>query len=180
MHWLLRYSSISSINITYTWMILNLVLVEDFRLCFPNKHCWCSSHYAVTHVRNKNSSIQGRSPNVVKAILQVRIERGNRGSGPPPPPPRKKLDPTPLGNVGPPLDPCERHVLQSYHKELLLKERIRSLWKQILSFKRSAYHEKRRNWRESVLDSVVSLWCALLFQRLGYALIKKSEILRQN
>ena len=27
-----------------------------------------SSHQAVTHVRNKNSSIQGRSPNVVKVI----------------------------------------------------------------------------------------------------------------
>ena len=178
MHWLLRYSSISSINITYMWMILNLVLVEDLRLCFPNKH-WCSSHYAVTHVRNKNSSIQGRSPNVVKAILQVRIERGDRGSGLPPPwkitsykgfyrnklldppPPGKSwTPPPPLENVVPPLDPCERHILQSYHKELLLKERIRSLWKQILSFKRSSYHEKRRNWRESVLDSVVSLWCA--------------------
>ena len=29
-----------------------------------------------------------------------------------------------------------------FHKELLLKERIRSLWEQILSFKRSAYFGK--------------------------------------
>ena len=53
--------------------------------------------YAVTHERNKNSNIQGRSPNVIKVI---------------------------------------------FHKELLLKERIRSLWEQILSFKRSSHFEK--------------------------------------
>ena len=46
-----------------------------------------------------------------------------------------------------------------YHKELLLKERIRSLWEQILCFKRSSYFEKGRNWRESLLDPVVSLYC---------------------
>ena len=41
---------------------------------------WRSSHYAVTHVRNKNSNIQGRSPNVATVIschkellLKVRI-----------------------------------------------------------------------------------------------------------
>ena len=32
------------------------------------KDYWRSSHYAVTRVRNKNSKIQGRSPNVVKVI----------------------------------------------------------------------------------------------------------------
>ena len=32
---------------------------------------WRSSHYAVTHVRNKNSNIQGRSPNVVKVTFHV-------------------------------------------------------------------------------------------------------------
>ena len=32
-----------------------------------------------------------------------------------------------------------------YQKELLLKKRIRSLWEQILSFKRSSYFEKGRN-----------------------------------
>ena len=34
-----------------------------------------------------------------------------------------------------------------YLKELLLKERIRSLWEQILSFKRSSHFEKERNCR---------------------------------
>ena len=47
-----------------------------------------------------------------------------------------------------------------YLQELLLKERIRPLWEQILSFKRSSYFEKGRNYRESLLDTVVSLWCA--------------------
>ena len=45
----------------------------------------------------------------------------------------------------------------SYHKELLLKERIRSLWEQILTFKRSSHFEKGRHGRESLLDPVVSL-----------------------
>ena len=57
-----------------------------------------------------------------------------------------------------------------YHKELLLKERIRSLWEQILSNKRSSHFEEGRNWRESLLDPVVSLGCALLFQRSGYSI----------
>ena len=35
------------------------------------KH-WRSSHYAVAHVRNKNSNIQGRSPNVVKVIFHTK------------------------------------------------------------------------------------------------------------
>ena len=52
-----------------------------------------SSHHAVTHIHNKNSNIQGISPN----------------------------------------------------KELHLKERIRSLWEQILSFKRSSNFEKGIN-----------------------------------
>ena len=47
-------------------------------------------------------------------LSQVQIQRGERGSGPPwkttsykgsPPPPWKKLDPPPLENVGPPLEP---------------------------------------------------------------------------
>ena len=46
-----------------------------------------------------------------------------------------------------------------YHKELLLKERIRSLWEQILYFKRSSHFEKGHNWREPLLDPVDSLWC---------------------
>ena len=32
---------------------------------------WRSSHYVVTHVRNKNRNIQGRSPNVVKVIFHA-------------------------------------------------------------------------------------------------------------
>ena len=48
-----------------------------------------------------------------------------------------------------------------YHKELLFKERIRFLWEQILSFKRSSHFEKGRNSRESLLVPVVSL-CALV------------------
>ena len=38
-----------------------------------------------------------------------------------------------------------------------LKERIRSLWKQIPSFKRRSYFEGGCNRRESLLDPVVSL-----------------------
>ena len=47
-----------------------------------------------------------------------------------------------------------------FFKELLLKERIRPLWEQIVSFKRSSHFEKGRNCRESLLATVVSLWCA--------------------
>ena len=32
---------------------------------------WRSSHYAVTQVRNKNSNIQGRSPNVLKVMFKT-------------------------------------------------------------------------------------------------------------
>ena len=55
-----------------------------------------------------------------------------------------------------------------YLKELLLykKKIFRSLWEQILFFKRSSHFEKGRN---SLLDTVVSLWCALLFQCFGLA-----------
>ena len=35
------------------------------------RYHWRSSHYAITNVRNKNSNIQGRSPNVVKVIFQT-------------------------------------------------------------------------------------------------------------
>ena len=47
------------------------------------------------------------------------------------------------------------------HKEQLLKERIRSLWEQILSFEilsfKSSHFEKGRNWRELLLDPADSL-----------------------
>ena len=78
---------------------------------------WRCPHYAVTYLRNKNSNIQGSSPNVVIVFF-------------------------------------------SYYEELLIKERIRSLWEQILSFKRSSHFEKGRNCKESLLDPVVSLQCA--------------------
>ena len=48
-------------------------------------------------------------------------------------------------------------VIFPYYKELLIKERIPSLWKQILSFKRGSRFEKGRNGSESLLDPVVSL-----------------------
>ena len=57
-----------------------------------------------------------------------------------------------------------------YLKKLLLKERISSLWERILAFKRSSHFGKGRNCRESLLDTVVSLRCALLFQRSGDAI----------
>ena len=48
---------------------------------------------------------------------------------------------------------------------------MRSHWEQILSFKRSSYFEKGRNWIESLLNPVVSLWCAYLFQRSDNAIV---------
>ena len=39
---------------------------------------WRSSHYACTHVRNKNNNIQGRSPNVVKVIFHATRNCSNR------------------------------------------------------------------------------------------------------
>ena len=58
-----------------------------------------------------------------------------------------------------------------YRNALLLKEGIRSLWDEILSFKSSTDFEKGRNWRESPLVPVVSPWCAYFFQRSGYAIV---------
>ena len=40
-------------------------------LSFLNRNHWRSSHCAVTHVRNKKSYFQGRSPNVVKVIFHT-------------------------------------------------------------------------------------------------------------
>ena len=62
-----------------------------------------ASFTQVTHVRNKNSKIQGRSLNVIKVIF---------------------------------------HTIR---KCSVIKERIRSLWEQILSFKRSSHFEEGRN-----------------------------------
>ena len=50
-----------------------------------------------------------------------------------------------------------------------MKEIIRSsLREQIISFKRDSYFEKGCNQRETLLNPVVSLWCAYLFQRYSY------------
>ena len=43
------------------------------------------------------------------------------------------------------------------HKELLLKERIRSLWEQILFFKRRSHFENGSYCKKLMLDTVVSL-----------------------
>ena len=48
-------------------------------------------------------------------------------------------------------------VIFPYLKELLLKKRIRSLWEQILSFKRSSNFEKGYNCRELLLGTIISL-----------------------
>ena len=56
------------------------------------------------------------------------------------------------------------------NQELFLKERIRSLWEQILSFKRSSHFEKRHTWREPLLDPVVCLWCVTFFRVLAMPL----------
>ena len=42
----------------------------SLQACFYSH--WRSSHYAGTYVRNKNSNIQGRSPNVVKVIFHTK------------------------------------------------------------------------------------------------------------
>ena len=41
---------------------------------------WRSFHYAVTHLQNKNSSIQGRSPVVVKLIFHTIRNCSSSGS----------------------------------------------------------------------------------------------------
>ena len=57
------------------YIIENLILIvficmgESIRIQRV-KH-WHSSHYAVTHMRNKKGNIQGRSPNVVKVVFHT-------------------------------------------------------------------------------------------------------------
>ena len=77
-------------------------------------------------MHNKNSNIQGGSPNVVKVIF---------------------------------------HTTRNY--SLVLKERIRFLWDQILFFKRSSHFEKGRNLRESLFDTVFSFDVLNFFSILG-------------
>ena len=72
-----------------------------FNACATKRYVhWCISHYAFTHVRNKNNSIQVMSPNVVKVIF---------------------------------------HTIRNCSKR---KERSRSIWEQILSFKINSHLKK--------------------------------------
>ena len=48
-------------------------------------------------------------------------------------------------------------VIFPIHKELLIKEKIRSLWEQIISFKRSSHLRRDVAVEKSLLDTVVSL-----------------------
>ena len=69
-------------NIVYECK-LNIIKRKTFLFLFRDVHCirghstfnytcltshWRSSHYAVTHMRNKDRQIQERSPNVAKVI----------------------------------------------------------------------------------------------------------------
>ena len=63
-------------NLRYPYSVCKNIVSKDIH--------WHSSHYAVTHVRNKNSNIQGRLPNVVsdfqyhkELILKERICSGS-------------------------------------------------------------------------------------------------------
>ena len=49
---------------------LPLDIIHLLRKKYKSFH-WRSSHYTVTHVRIKNSNIQGRSPKVVKVIFHT-------------------------------------------------------------------------------------------------------------
>ena len=64
------------VTVYYIIIIINIITVITSYLCKPISfdklsHHWRSSHYAVTHIRNKNSNFQGRSPNVVKVIFHT-------------------------------------------------------------------------------------------------------------
>ena len=59
------------------------------------------------------------------------------------------------------------------HKELHSKERIRSLWEQILSFKRSSHFENGAQLKRiTARSSSLPLMC-VTFQRSGYAIVFK-------
>ena len=62
------------VNVYYIIIIIIIVITLCLYkpISFDNlSFHWRSSHYAVTHVQNKNSNIQGRSPNVVKVIFHT-------------------------------------------------------------------------------------------------------------
>ena len=81
---------------------------KPWRQAFSRWGHWRSSHYAITHGRNKIVTFKGGHPMWLKWFL--------------------------------------------YHRELLLKERICSLWEQSLSLKRKSHFEEGCNWRVSLLD----------------------------
>ena len=63
-----------------------------------------------------------------------------------------------------------------FHKELLLKERIRSLWERILSFKRSAYFGKGTQLKIiSACSSSLPLMCVTFFSVLATPLVVLTE-----
>ena len=58
-------------NHYYYYTVITLIYLCK-PISFDNlSYHWRSSHYAVTHMGNKNSNIQGRSPNVVKVIFHT-------------------------------------------------------------------------------------------------------------
>ena len=61
-------------NITYRRLecIIKKNLTTQPNVLDTQKNHWRSSQYAVTHVLNKNSNIQGRSPKVVKVIFHTK------------------------------------------------------------------------------------------------------------
>ena len=113
-------------KINKTWALISDILCKQSIKYSVYRHHWRSSHYAVKHVHNKNSNIQGRSP--IKCVSSD----------------------------------------FPYYKELLIKERIRTLLEQILSLKRSSHFEEGPYRWESRLDPVVSCWCAYYFHHSGY------------
>ena len=54
-------------------MILDTLIMNFgvMKICVSINGHWRSSHYAIMNVRNKNSNIQGRSPNVAKVIFHT-------------------------------------------------------------------------------------------------------------
>ena len=58
-NWIMNHVKRNSITTNYETYAKVLLI-------YPYIPYWSSSHYAVTHVHNKTSNIQGSSPNVVK------------------------------------------------------------------------------------------------------------------
>ena len=116
-----------------------------------DKAHWRSSNFAVTHVRNKIVTFKG-GQHMWSGVVRDCIDFWS-------------------------LHP----YLIQYYKKLHIKEIIRSLWEQILSFKRSSHFEKRRIWRQSLLDPVLSLWYAYFSAFwIGHWRVKRETIWRKQ